>query len=454
MSASVARIEERLLPVASAAPRPAVEKAPVDGQGAGFSEVLDKRQRAADESAPRPPKDESPAKPRPRSTSMPRNARQAAAPDRAPSAAPPEAMAFLAPPEKTAAAEESVEAAPVAAEETAPPEAIAAAALLAMVTQEGDPLRTAAPLLKSAAAEAAPTSPPMSPSIKSVASLPTLEQMALPKRSDEVPQRGVSAPPPASGIIRATQSKVPSARGKEAEPPVDFSSEPPAKPAVRLAPKAAPVPRQVNPEERAGDEFEAIIATSSPSTKAASRGDAPAPSSAAPLVAAPVEPPAPAVVAPAPVVPMMAPSEPAAPEIARPEVVRPNVPATLPPEVSELHGAFQRTQAKVVVGEGPERVELHVSADRHRVQVEAHVADEQTASDFRNGSAELRQALRQHGLELTDLATGSGERHGFRDREGRPEQPAGRGTSGPRSEEAQPPTKEAPRPGQGVRVIA
>jgi hypothetical protein len=62
-------------------------------------------------------------------------------------------------------------------------------------------------------------------------------------------------------------------------------------------------------------------------------------------------------------------------------------------------------KARIVVGEGEDRVSLLISSTRQQVQIKAEAASTAMAQAMQSGSSELREALSQHGIELSQFST-------------------------------------------------
>jgi hypothetical protein len=113
----------------------------------------------------------------------------------------------------------------------------------------------------------------------------------------------------------------------------------------------------------------------------------------------------------------------------------PEVDLALPSNAELRSLRVERTRAELVVGDGPDRISMVVTADRGHVRVEAVVASDALAATLKRAQGDLEHALGQHGLLLDGFALGS-ER---RDREEHE-------TRGDESSEApEHPSQEAPR---------
>ena len=126
--------------------------------------------------------------------------------------------------------------------------------------------------------------------------------------------------------------------------------------------------------------------------------------------------------------------------------------AATPPLPTTAHVGSAR--ANVTIGEGADRVTVTIAATQHHVRVAAAAATPEMANALQRGAGELREQLRQHGLNLSELSAGTQGDSSSQPRpeqerqapESRPSTPAAKAASEPET------TTRAPR--AGVRVVA
>ncbi|MCP4448383.1 MAG: hypothetical protein GY811_24035 [Myxococcales bacterium] len=76
-------------------------------------------------------------------------------------------------------------------------------------------------------------------------------------------------------------------------------------------------------------------------------------------------------------------------------------------QIAKVRGSMTGGRARIVVGEGSERLALTVMLRNGTVDIDARVADVGMAQSLERGSAELSEALSKHGLSLGTMDTGS-----------------------------------------------
>jgi len=118
--------------------------------------------------------------------------------------------------------------------------------------------------------------------------------------------------------------------------------------------------------------------------------------------------------------------------------LRHDAPGTTPGEAPVTHAHFGHNHAELVFGDGADRIQLTVSMDHLGVHVHAHAASAGSAAALLASTDELRRALEQHGLSLSDFSAEGGdegdEGEGGRGRRPAPSHtaPGGRGRAGVR----------------------
>jgi hypothetical protein len=85
----------------------------------------------------------------------------------------------------------------------------------------------------------------------------------------------------------------------------------------------------------------------------------------------------------------------------------PQVRAAAPVEIPQPPQHTGSARASITVGEGDDRVALQIAAHGAHVRVTASTASQQLANELNRDAGELREALRQHGLSLTEMHAGS-----------------------------------------------
>lgn len=117
-------------------------------------------------------------------------------------------------------------------------------------------------------------------------------------------------------------------------------------------------------------------------------------------------------------------------------------------------GHIHAGKANLVVGEGAERVTLRISAESHRVKVEATVPSD-LATSFREHKAELDASLKRHGLDLAGFSTNQ-DGAGSRELPSAPSRDPARDPQGARRAQAELSTDETAGPlaTRGIRVVA
>lgn len=75
-------------------------------------------------------------------------------------------------------------------------------------------------------------------------------------------------------------------------------------------------------------------------------------------------------------------------------------------QIAKVRGSMSTGRARVVVGEGSERLELTVLLRNGTVNIDARAVDASMAQSLAKGSAELSEALGKHGLSLGTMDTG------------------------------------------------
>ncbi len=75
-------------------------------------------------------------------------------------------------------------------------------------------------------------------------------------------------------------------------------------------------------------------------------------------------------------------------------------------QIAKVRGSMSTGRARVVVGEGSDRLALTVLLRNGTVNIDARAADANMAESLAKGSAELSEALEKHGLSLGTMDTG------------------------------------------------
>lgn len=118
-------------------------------------------------------------------------------------------------------------------------------------------------------------------------------------------------------------------------------------------------------------------------------------------------------------------------------------------QITKVRGSMGTGRARVVIGEGNDRVALTVLVRNGTVNIDASVADVGMAQSLERGTAELSEALAKHGLSLGSMETGDSKGETF----GQPEQPTGHPPGIP-AEPVLEPGSQPQRLQRGVRVVA
>lgn len=116
-------------------------------------------------------------------------------------------------------------------------------------------------------------------------------------------------------------------------------------------------------------------------------------------------------------------------------------------QIAKARGTMSGGRARIVVGEGSERVALTVLLRNGTVSLDARAADAALAENLARSSGELAEALGRHGLALGDMATGS-------DREAEAREWATGEGSAPRTEHESEDRESTLTHRPGVRVVA
>jgi hypothetical protein len=85
----------------------------------------------------------------------------------------------------------------------------------------------------------------------------------------------------------------------------------------------------------------------------------------------------------------------------------PKVHAAAPIELPQPPHHSGSARASITVGEGDDRVALHISTNGGHVRVTAAAASQQLANEMNRDAGDLRESLRQHGLDLAELHAGT-----------------------------------------------
>lgn len=118
-------------------------------------------------------------------------------------------------------------------------------------------------------------------------------------------------------------------------------------------------------------------------------------------------------------------------------------------QIAKVRGSMSTGRARVVIGEGSDRLALTVHLRNGTVNIDAKVADAGMAQTLERGAAELSEALGKHGLSLGTMDTGGSRGETFAQHD----EPATSGTVGAEDTILES-TSQHQRIRRGVRVVA
>tara|TARA_R110002096_G_scaffold143328_4_gene299337 strand:- start:130082 stop:131251 length:1170 start_codon:yes stop_codon:yes gene_type:complete len=118
-------------------------------------------------------------------------------------------------------------------------------------------------------------------------------------------------------------------------------------------------------------------------------------------------------------------------------------------QIAKVRGSMTTGRARVVIGEGSDRLALTVQLRNGMVNIDARVADAGLAQSLERGSSELAEALSKHGLSLGTMDTGGGGGETLEHRESSAESGAEFG-----AEPVLEPATQTSRVRRGVRIVA
>lgn len=118
-------------------------------------------------------------------------------------------------------------------------------------------------------------------------------------------------------------------------------------------------------------------------------------------------------------------------------------------QIAKVRGSMTTGRARVVIGEGSDRLALTVQLRNGMVNIDARAADAGLAQSLERGSGDLAEALSKHGLSLGTMDTGGGEGKMSEHREASGESEREFG-----AEPTLEPATQTPRVRRGVRIVA